>query len=1202
MSEIHKIEKNGVTIYPATTTDAVVDKNLRVASSKLIEEVNVSKIYPTGGIDGTNKYTLETAIAMIPTSLRTVGIKCSFINEANQLETWEYNGEGFTNMDKWFQIGTRKISSLEVKDGVYTCDSILLNKNYECVFNAIKRIRLLSSTIPKYQYLNIYIFSRVVDGANRMEIRDENDILIFEFPFKDTEVGVEKLRSGSANNDGSYMELIIDFSQVPENKIYINGGKSLKFDIAKIWNAEQLDIDRLDNNFWKKSINEISGVYSKNKLCSGTKVDGLVYNISAQKIKIDDVTNYGAYKYAVEGGKKYIIDGTMSISNLYAAIYFTTKESLSENDIINNFIAGNPEEPDFNYEFSPSENGYLYLTFFSGTSLSLYNAIANRIPVIENKVEKLQSEGEENSQAISVLSNNFLIEQSVRTLNEEGSIKGYISKKGVVSAFENSNIFYYAIEKGKKYRISLIKWHFYNVYYTVSFSTKIPEIGDTVTGIYMHDTTGNYDITIEYKADETGYLLLGRWSGTSAIEELELTVKEISADFNIIPKPKRNIICSGSSITWGDGNIDGSMVGFVDKYIKENLSVTLMPNDLTYSVEQEEFRNNLQYLGVGKKISGVGAKVEFVMYGDEIAICQTKLRTTDYGIMRVKANEEIIGIFDNHNEIYSDYEYFTGENIVNVRLKHPCTFNHSITINGSIIVDNIVIATKVSQDIGDEQAMVYRGLDNNGKPVHFIKFNSSLGTITSVSVSYQYGRIITHERSTVGQLNDGVTNESYFGSGTVSYDPDNPTGGVSSGMEFRAIDERAFYVYKFDTPSKRKFEIEIIEGNNPYFIINYVTNRFNNLMNAGIGGWGLSNLIDKNKINDFTQFFKWFTPDIVFQESGTNDDWLQDIRRIRRNVGKISKEDLLRMPTLELYSVTYDSNENKYEVISVNGVINAIDEFSLSSTDIIGTKTQVGDIVRIGNYYGDNKQVVCRKISEVNIEEGIIKWEEPINADNILNIDKLEDLIGASINIRNLDSYKSKYKQFIEKFRAIAPQAKLVIVGTGLSMYGIRQLWGYDIVHRDLCNEYKNVQYCNISDWIYDGIQKHISGNSSETIEATGALEYELEKQGKNGGWQGFKVLVNNIDVYGKDCYIDTGSYYHQDKNKDGDQLDKTGTYYHANASWQQPYPMKLVFFRNAPQSGNIIIQYSDDTWSHDYCHPEDYGKYLYGQMYANFL
>lgn len=75
MAEIHKIEKNGQTIYPATITDAVVDKNLQVASSKLIEEINVSKIYPTGGTGGTNKYTLETAIAKIPTAYRTVGIK-----------------------------------------------------------------------------------------------------------------------------------------------------------------------------------------------------------------------------------------------------------------------------------------------------------------------------------------------------------------------------------------------------------------------------------------------------------------------------------------------------------------------------------------------------------------------------------------------------------------------------------------------------------------------------------------------------------------------------------------------------------------------------------------------------------------------------------------------------------------------------------------------------------------------------------------------------------------------------------------------------------------------------------------------------------------------------------------------------------------------------------------------------------------------
>lgn len=82
MAKKVKITKGGQTVYPATVMDAVVHPDLRVDASKLIEEVNVSKIYPTGGIDGTNKYTLDTAIAMIPASLRNVGIKCSFINEA----------------------------------------------------------------------------------------------------------------------------------------------------------------------------------------------------------------------------------------------------------------------------------------------------------------------------------------------------------------------------------------------------------------------------------------------------------------------------------------------------------------------------------------------------------------------------------------------------------------------------------------------------------------------------------------------------------------------------------------------------------------------------------------------------------------------------------------------------------------------------------------------------------------------------------------------------------------------------------------------------------------------------------------------------------------------------------------------------------------------------------------------------------------
>lgn len=76
MGKIHKITKNGQTIYPATTTDAVAHPTLKVPVSKLIGEINVSNLFPTGGTNGTNKYTLESAIAKIPTDLRIVGIKC----------------------------------------------------------------------------------------------------------------------------------------------------------------------------------------------------------------------------------------------------------------------------------------------------------------------------------------------------------------------------------------------------------------------------------------------------------------------------------------------------------------------------------------------------------------------------------------------------------------------------------------------------------------------------------------------------------------------------------------------------------------------------------------------------------------------------------------------------------------------------------------------------------------------------------------------------------------------------------------------------------------------------------------------------------------------------------------------------------------------------------------------------------------------
>ena len=108
MGKIHKLTKEKQTIYPATITDAVVHPDLKVSTSKLIEEINVSKLFPTGGIDGSNKYTLETAIAKIPKSLQTVGIKCSFLGEGGEPETWEYQGGYWGDVGNWIPIDNNK--------------------------------------------------------------------------------------------------------------------------------------------------------------------------------------------------------------------------------------------------------------------------------------------------------------------------------------------------------------------------------------------------------------------------------------------------------------------------------------------------------------------------------------------------------------------------------------------------------------------------------------------------------------------------------------------------------------------------------------------------------------------------------------------------------------------------------------------------------------------------------------------------------------------------------------------------------------------------------------------------------------------------------------------------------------------------------------------------------------------------------------
>lgn len=400
-----------------------------------------------------------------------------------------------------------------------------------------------------------------------------------------------------------------------------------------------------------------------------------------------------------------------------------------------------------------------------------------------------------------------------------------------------------------------------------------------------------------------------------------------------------------------------------------------MAKDMNYN-SGINISDTMMYLNNGVMLNNIGDSIEFDMYGDEIAICQMKRVSTDYGSASVYANNEKIGTIFNYNPYSQAEETFNLSNgQTQVLLKHNCTFDHEIYVNNnSTPLDNVLINTGgYGYSIPSTcKAFIFRKPTDNGRGTcHAIMLRGALTdqtTVTKLRVVYKYGRKVAYEASTVGMVgsNNEYSNESYYGSGAVSFDPANPSGDISAGLEFRAVDKRHFKITLDDY------------GVSPYIIINFATNRYFNLMNAGIGGWKLPLVLGYNtesKQNHYTGYTKYFEPDIIFEEACGNDDWDFSTFRINRLVGSYSSYTEFKNIHLIDIRVAWNPSTNKYNLYSRNGIISAITENTLTSTDIIGTDTQIGDIVRIGTYYGDDKEFTCRRIKTVDLNAGIITWE-----------------------------------------------------------------------------------------------------------------------------------------------------------------------------------------------------------------------------------
>lgn len=663
------------------------------------------------------------------------------------------------------------------------------------------------------------------------------------------------------------------------------------------------------------------------------------------------------------------------------------------------------------------------------------------------------------------------------------------------------------------------------------------------------------------------------------------------AAFAAAPVKDMKITVFGSSTVWGNGLLgERSMAGIIDNSLRNSWSQSVYPENMKFSSAPQFIKNRKFYRGSAAKITGVGNSVEFNISGNRLVIWQAISRTCDYGVMTVYADGKKIGTFDNkNNSLGKDEISFSGNGVQKMfPLKRAFTYGHQITVNGKTqkfkLYDLPYVKGDIAKYFPGYDGVIVRG-KRGDKVEHFACFFKA--PEGKIDIQFSYGETIAYTRCTVGGLaEDENTLESTFGVGHIPYDLANPSR-LSSGLDFRYSNDDAAKVFEFETPGTRAIKIEITGGNNPYFMINFATNAKHQIMNAGIGGYTAFKFLRNPDRLQVSDALKISVPDAAFIILGGNDDWYEAERLVKHSCPGLSEKELGNLKSMFYSSITPE-NDGTYTAMKNSGIIQEITPVSLVSPQLIGAKVAPGNYLRIGNYYGDNLSTAVRRVKNFDSQSGKVTWEKPLDTARIVGINTIDDLKGAEFTLRTLDFYKKNISGMVDVLRKANPQMKIVLLNTYTPNYFCREVWGYAEALEDVANKYQNVVASDTSPEIYKWIETQFAATRRKfTIKSTGAAQYPIDKKGH---WQGFQVWVNGKNVYGKDCRVESGSFYAPEKLKNGTwKIGRT-------TNWVKR-PMQLVFTSNIPPAGTVIeVKLADKVWSNDYAHPTEDGCIVIGE------
>lgn len=300
----------------------------------LVSEYNVSVNHPNSGINGSNKYTLSSAIGLVPEEYRRIGIKCSFINDSGDNEEWEYNGNDWT-VDNFDEVGAKRIieignytigNPIFVVGGINTTNGndyidssrLRTNEYYDMLYDLKTTDRSNTLFVCLYNSTKTYLghISYSNDQKSSEALRKYPTAKYARFVLTDT----SKKVYGYVSNGETIISINIRLSEIENNIIPLKiGFEQINKDVEQInKDVESIYLKQIEDRegFVKQEINSWqNGFYGE----SGNIVSADSENYKHAKIPI------------LEGSKFLKVENIFVASNgLIAVLFFNNDEIIGE--------------------------------------------------------------------------------------------------------------------------------------------------------------------------------------------------------------------------------------------------------------------------------------------------------------------------------------------------------------------------------------------------------------------------------------------------------------------------------------------------------------------------------------------------------------------------------------------------------------------------------------------------------------------------------------------------------------------------------------------------------------------------------------------------------------------------------------------------------------------------------------------------------